>query len=106
MITMTHNDEAVFLEPYAFGRSDLVGFEGDNKHVRKDDTNKNKSKLVSIGGVLHSLHETTTKSRHNLHLEEGLIFPGSHENFKFENSASRDYIIYSYQIQIIVYTNK
>ena len=86
MITITHDDKAVSLEPCAineayksFGHSDLVSFVGDSKNINK------KSQLVSVDGVLHSLYETTTtKSRHNLRSEEGLNCSSSHRNFKIK----------------------
>ena len=67
MITFTHDDKLVFLGPSAIMEDDLFS---ENTPLReKMDDKNNKSILLIIDGITHSLYETTTTT--SKHLDEG-----------------------------------
>ena len=71
MITFTHVDGSVSLEPSVLFNDDLTSDNNDN-----DNSNESKNRILSIDGTLHSLFETRMRnSRQNIRSNKGIKEP-------------------------------
>lgn len=79
MITFTHNGKSISLGPSMIFSNglfeDIKNKFATDKTIKNYDENNitkgNKSKILKIDGILHSLHEAKSTSKHNLSHDKG-----------------------------------